>query len=100
MVDIDISMEINTSARCIGYTLLTDIDNNYYTLYRRGREWEREWDVDEYANGEMYGYTNILHSDKDGFCLFVLYAFLNGWTDCDEIWYRDILDLRPEDRLR
>lgn len=27
------------------------------------------------------------------FCLSTLYAFLNEWIDCDEILYRDILDL-------
>ena len=32
-------------------------------------------------------------------CLCILYAFLNGWTDVDEIWYRDRLDLWAEDRL-
>jgi len=33
-------------------------------------------------------------------CLFVLYAFLNSWTECDEIWYRDILELWAEDGLK
>jgi len=32
-------------------------------------------------------------------CLSVLYAFLNGWTDWDEIWYRDRLDLWEKNRL-
>lgn len=26
------------------------------------------------------------------FCLCVLYAFLNSWTECDEIWYKNILE--------
>jgi len=30
-------------------------------------------------------------------CFYVLYAFLNRSSDCDEIWYRDRLDL-GEDR--
>jgi len=29
----------------------------------------------------------------------VIYAFLNRPSDCDEIWYRDRLDLGGEDRL-
>jgi len=33
-------------------------------------------------------------------CLSVLYAFPNSWSDCNEIWYRDILlALRAKDRL-
>jgi len=31
--------------------------------------------------------------------LFVLYTFLNDWTDYEKNWYRDILDLFAEDRL-
>lgn len=34
---------------------------------------------------------------KMDFCLFVVYAFLDGWTDCDEIRYRDVLDVWAED---
>jgi len=30
---------------------------------------------------------------------YVLNAFLNHSCDCDEIWYRDRLDLREKDRL-
>lgn len=33
------------------------------------------------------------------FCLLVLYAFLDGWTDRNDIWYKDILDLWIEDRI-
>jgi len=32
-------------------------------------------------------------------CVRVFYAFLNGWTDCDEIWHRDRLDLWGEYKL-
>jgi len=31
--------------------------------------------------------------------LFVLYAFLDGWTECYKICLRDILDIWVEDRL-
>jgi len=32
-------------------------------------------------------------------CLSVIYVFLNGWTDCNAIWYRDRLEIWEEDRL-
>jgi len=42
---------------------------------------------------------NIVYIYINKYLSACLYAFLNGWTDCDEILYRDRLDLWEADML-